>query len=205
MAILIHCFLTCCLTYWTSWCLKESHHLTHRGRTCPFALLGRAKCLFLQVKCYSVLCAFKLLRTEWKEKGKLCKFCKGSTLFPHCTNLSCYIARGCFLQGNCQSLRLSIYPIYFLCCAWNTYWRDLGGQKAQRSNPRTNEGIWGVWLRSETATLPPSNVQALYATIRDRVKKAWRTGLCGKVSKRGHLWNIMQGSCSMKALGCAGS
>jgi len=110
-------FLTCCLTYWTSWCLKESHHLTHRGRTCPFALLGRAKCLFLQVKCYSVLCAFKLLRTEWKEKGKLCKFCKGSTLFPHCTNLSCYIARGCFLQGNCQSLRLSIYPIYFLCCA----------------------------------------------------------------------------------------
>lgn len=117
VAILIHCFLTCCLTYWTSWCLKESHHLTHRGRTCPFALLGRAKCLFLQVKCYSVLCAFKLLRTEWKEKGKLCKFCKGSTLFPHCTNLSCYIARGCFLQGNCQSLRLSIYPIYFLCCA----------------------------------------------------------------------------------------
>ena len=75
MAILIHCFFTCCLTYWTSWCLKESHHLTHRGRTCPFALLGRAKCLFLQVKCYFAPCAFKLLRTERKEREK---FCKGS-------------------------------------------------------------------------------------------------------------------------------
>ena len=74
--------------------------------------------------------------------------------------------------------------------------------KGTTQQPRTNEGTWGVWLRSEIATLPPSDVQALYATIRDGVKKAWRTGLCGKVSKRGHLWNIMQGSCSMKALGC---
>ena len=61
-------FLTCCVTYWTSCCLKESHHLTHRGRTCPFALLGRAKCLFLQVKCYSVL--FCARSSCYAQKGK---------------------------------------------------------------------------------------------------------------------------------------
>ena len=61
-------FLTSCITYWTSCCLKESHHLTHRGRTCPFALLGRAKCLFLQVKCYFVL--FCARSSCYAQKGK---------------------------------------------------------------------------------------------------------------------------------------
>jgi len=199
VAISINCFLTCFITYWTSWCLKESHHLTHRGRTCPFALLGRAKCLFLQVKCYFVLSPFKLLRTERKEKGKLCKFCKGSTLFPHCTNLSCFSKRLLFAR------KLSIFEtqhlsyLLLVLCMKHVLTRP---RRAKGTTQQPEDGRGD--LRGLT-TEPPSDVQALYATIRDGVKKAWRTGLCGKVSKRGHLWNIMQGSCSMKALGCAGS